>query len=221
MNVYHRVFLGLGLLVSACQFASAQVANSKKELNSPADYQLLLNEKPYPLSAGQAIQYKTAGGEVIKIELRENDTRTYHDDWISFQMPRSVSASKTTLEGNIQQIVVMNALGSGLLVQQYEAFDPAKLIDFMLDELSKEEVAAGHKRQDKTCTIKLADGKILKGKATELKNKKKSTSYQVVAWSGNDEGILLVLLNNLDGSPDDVVNTKFLEMLTTDFRIIR
>ncbi|MBC8084609.1 MAG: hypothetical protein H7Z21_15535 [Hymenobacter sp.] len=204
-------------LLAATSFA-AHAQNSAEE---GANYQLLINGKSHSLEAGKPLTYKTASGEILQMELRESSVRVFRDEWVSFQTPRNVSVSETAVDEDVRQIMAMNALGAGMLIQEYGSVDPSSIIDFMLIQLTKEGVAAGAKRRDTPFSLKLADGKVLKGKTVELTVKKTSAIYKVVAWSGDGEGLLIVLLSSQDGSKEDADSQKFQDRMVASLRIVR
>lgn len=209
-------FLRLALFAG---FLFAEMAAQAQEA-LPTNFQVVLNGQALDVEPGKTYSYTTPKGEVLHVQLRESSIRHYRDEWVSFQHPPKLSVAETEEDG-VRQLVVMNAAGAGVLVQEYRGIDPKDILEFMISQLIKDEVKAGYKRQDKPFECRLADGKILTGKTVYLSQKNARSVYQLGTWSGENEGIMVVAINREDGSSTDAVNQKLLNDVVGSLKILR
>ncbi|UYZ60036.1 hypothetical protein [Hymenobacter latericus] len=186
----------------------------------PANFQVVLNGQALDVEPGKTYTYTTPKGEVLQVQLRESSIRHFRDEWVSFQHPPKLSVAETEEDG-VRQLIVMNAAGAGVLVQEYKGIDPKDILEFMITQLIKDEVKAGYKRQDKAFEKKLADGKVLNGKTVYLSQKNARSVYQLGTWSGENEGIMVVTINREDGSSSDASNQKLLNDVVGSMKILR
>ncbi|AYA36318.1 hypothetical protein D3Y59_04115 [Hymenobacter oligotrophus] len=186
----------------------------------PTNFQVVLNGQVLDVEPGKTYSYTTPKGEVVQVQLRESSIRHFRDEWVSFQHPPKLSVAETQEEG-IRQLILMNAAGAGVLVQEYTGLDPKDILEFMITQLTKDEVKAGYKRQDKAYEKKLADGKLLNGKTVYLSQKNARSVYQIGTWSGENEGIMVVTINREDGSSSDAANQKLISDVVGSMKILR
>jgi hypothetical protein len=102
----------------------------------------------------------------------------------------------------------MTASGSGILIQKYEAFDPTMLQEMMLNEVIKESVSYGYilERQDYNKT--LISGHSLSVLKAALNYKGELETYEITAYGGKDEGILVMTM-----TMNDELDTTGAEMI--------
>jgi|GEM_PF-3998477 len=203
---------GLGLGSSAARAQQAPGNN--------ANYQLVVNGQPMEVEAGKEFTVTTPKGETVRLEVREKTVRTFQDSWVTFQLPAKISVAETDQEG-IRQLVLMNATGAGMIIQEYTGVDPADVIDFMIAQLIKDESKAGYKMSEKPYSLKLTDGKQLRGKTKTLSQKNKQMVYNLGAWSGENEGVLVVAFQTMDSSPDDKTNQQLIDDVLKTLKIRR
>jgi len=75
-------------------------------------------------------------GEDVTFSLSEKDTVTYNDDLFSFQYSKDYKVSKLTLDEGIEQIMIMTAEGSGILIQKYSTINPEMITELMINEVA-------------------------------------------------------------------------------------
>ncbi|MEY3397931.1 MAG: hypothetical protein RL220_525, partial [Bacteroidota bacterium] len=164
---------------------------------------------------GKKHDYVTPKGEKIQVEVVDQPLRTYSDDFISFKYDKTLSASQINVGSGIDQVMVMKASGSGVLVQEYRTMDPTMLIDLMMDEMTKESVSYGYTRKDKDVKIKLDSGITLEGKRSTLTYQGSDEEYTVLSYGGKDNGLLVItmLLNDDFAEEDQKLIDTFYETL--------
>ncbi|GAA3939937.1 hypothetical protein [Hymenobacter algoricola] len=146
---------GLGL--------GAFTARAQQPAGASANFQLIVNGQPMDVEAGKEFTLTTPKGETVRLEVREKTIRTFQDSWVTFQYPAKLSVAETQQDG-MRQLVMMNATGGGLLIQEYTGIDPAGIVDFMSAQLVKDDAKAGYKQSEKPYSLTLADNKQLQGK---------------------------------------------------------
>ena len=156
------------------------------------DYVLKLGEKSIEVSLGEKQTVTLTNGQKLEVLLVKKDVLTFQSDAFSFKYKSTYSPSKTDLGNDVRQTMMTTALGTGVLVQDYGSLDPTTLIDLMANELTKEEIRAGYKKEEKAAEKKLADGTVLKGKTITTTYKDDQWTRMVLAQGGNEKGILVV-----------------------------
>lgn len=157
------------------------------------DYTIQLNDKTFDIAADKQYEFNVDGKKITFI-LKSKDTLTYNDGFYSFNYPGTQKISKTEVEEGIEQIMLMTAGGSGILIQKYDNFNPAMLNEMMLNEITKESVSYGFKltREDYSRTLKTGE-KVNVLKAV-LKYKDETSTYEVASYGKKDEGIMVMTM---------------------------
>ena len=86
----------------------------------------------------------------------------------------------------------IGALGTIVIVQEYDALNPVSLNQLMLQEMTKVSVQAGAKLMQQPATRKLSDGTELTGLRATVKTRTDSTVYEVFSYGGDDRGVMFV-----------------------------
>lgn len=161
------------------------------------DFILTIGNDSYEIALDENNELEI-NGKLFAVSLKEKDTLIYDDSLYSFKYVKNHSVSKTVLNGGIEQVMIMTASGSGILIQKYEAFDPTMLQEMMLNEVTKESVSYGYilERQDYNKT--LISGHSLPVLKAALKYKGELETYEITAYGGKDEGILVMTMNMND-----------------------
>ena len=157
------------------------------------DYTIQLNDKSFDIAADKQYEFDVDGKKITFI-LKSKDTLTYNDVFYSFNYPGTQKISKTKVEEGIEQIMLMTAGGSGILIQKYDNFNPTMLNEMMLNEMTKESISYGFKltREDYSRTLKTGE-KVNVLKAV-LKYKDETSTYEVASYGKKDEGIMVMTM---------------------------
>lgn len=157
------------------------------------DYRLQVNNKTIEISTDKEYKLEIEGQE-LSIRLFAKDTLVYKDDLISFQYPRDYKISQVELEEGIEQLVIMTASGSGILIQKYTSMNPTMLNDLMLAEITKESLSYGYSmtREDYSRVIK--SGQTLQVDKAILTYKDETNIYEIASIGSKDEGILIMTM---------------------------
>lgn len=156
-----------------------------------ANYVLTVGDESYDVSLDTDTKIKV-GGEYISINLTQKNILLYSTDGFSFQHPKQYSPSKTELDGDISQTVIMTPLGSVVMIQEYSSFDPTSLIDIMVSEVTKEERNYGYEIESNEKTMTLSDGKVLKGLVVTSKYKGSDIKRGFYTYGLKDSGLFIM-----------------------------
>jgi hypothetical protein len=190
-----KALLLAGFTLACTSFALAQ--------NSQTNYQLLINGKVADIDLDKPLTFKTAKGEELQIELKQNDVLFYQDNMVSLSYPKEFSISKSVLDANIEQLAIITANGSGVMIQKYSSMNPSILVDMMLQEVTKESISYGYTNKEQKFENKLVSGQLLKGKTCRLNYKDDEQTYTVAALGGKDEGIIVMTMLNTSYKKQD------------------
>lgn len=164
---------------------------------SQNDFILTIGDESHEIALDANNEFEI-NGKTVTISVREKDTLVYNDSFYSFKYTKDYSVSKTVLEEGIEQIMVMTASGSGVLIQKYEAFDPTMLQELMLNEVTKESVSYGYTMERQDYEKTLNSGHKLEVLKAALEYKGELETYEITAYGGKDEGILIMTMNMND-----------------------
>lgn len=182
------------------------------------DFEIIINGEKILIDAGQEKTYKNQRGETVTVSLKQKDTLLYSDDFIEFNYPKGYSINKTEVDEDINQLALITANGNGYMIQEFSNFNPSKLVDLMLDELTKESTNYGFERKDEEVTIKLPGDIKLEGKKAILEYKDEKNSYSVMTYGKKDSGILIAIIYTEDEEASPVDN-NLIEMFLKSIRI--
>lgn len=164
---------------------------------SQNDFILTINGDSHEIALDENNEFEI-NGKKVTISLKEKDTLVYNDGFYNFKYIKNYSISKTVLDEGIEQIMIMTASGSGVLIQKYEAFDPTMLQEMMLNEVTKESVSYGYTMERQDYDKTLNSGQKLKVLKAALEYKGEIETYEITAYGGKDEGILIMTMNMND-----------------------
>ena len=156
------------------------------------DYVLKLGDKSIDVSLGEKQTVTLTNGQQVTVLLTKKDVLTFQNDSFSFRHKSTFSPSKSDLGNDVRQTMMTTALGTGIIVQDYGSLDPSSMIDLMVNELTKEEIRAGYKKEEKAVEKKLPDGTVLKGKTVVTTYKDDQWTRSVLASGSGEKGILVV-----------------------------
>lgn len=164
-------------------------------LTSVAQNDLLLTIDGKVLEIASDKEYEVpVNGKKVKIMVTTKDTLTYENEMFSFQYPKDFKISSVSVEEGIEQITLMSAEGSGVLIQRYSTINPTMFNEMMINEVTKESVNYGFKltRADYDRTI--GSGQTIQISKAILKYKDQINIYEVATMGKKDEGILVMTM---------------------------
>ncbi|MCX7551820.1 hypothetical protein [Xanthomarina sp. F2636L] len=175
---------------------------------SQTDFIITVNNQSQEIALDEDYEFNI-DGKTIRISVKEKDTLLYNDTFYNFKYSKRHKVSKTQLDEGIEQIMLMTASGSGIIIQKYDAFDPTMLQEMMLNEVTKESVSYGYTLERKDYNKTLKSGEELKILKAELEYKGEIEVYEVSAVGRKDEGILIMTMNlggDVDSDGENMIN---------------
>ncbi|WP_299099273.1 hypothetical protein [uncultured Winogradskyella sp.] len=174
-------------------------------VNAQKDYVITVDGKDYEIALDSNEDVKIKG-KLVNIALKKKDTLLLDDDYFELKYTKQHKVSRVEIESDIEQIMLMTAGGSGLIIQKYGSFNPSMLQEMMMNEVTKESVSYGYNLKREDYDKELSSGETIKVLKSVLTYKGETEVYEVMAHGKKDEGIIVMTLNmNLgveDGGED-------------------
>ncbi|MEO8933388.1 MAG: hypothetical protein ABI295_03700 [Xanthomarina sp.] len=161
---------------------------------SQSNYIISVNNQSQEIYLDTNYEFKVAG-KTIQISIKEKDTLVFHDAFYNFKHSKKYRVSMTELDAGIDQIMIMTAGGSGVIIQKYHSLDPSMLQEMMLNEVTKESISYGYSMDRKDYDKILISGEKLRILKAELQYKGDVGIYEISAFGQKDEGILILTMN--------------------------
>lgn len=161
-------------------------------------YTIEIDGKRYQIELGKDYGHTTAGGDTIRYKVDRADVVRYRSDLLSFDHKSEYTPTRSEIgEGRFQTLLV-SGQGNGVLIQEYATMNPSTLVDFMLREITKEDVEYGHQLKEYAYKKTLPGGQVLTGKRARLRYNGSETTYTVSAFGERDRGVLVVTMLHKD-----------------------
>src|SRR5919197_2142971 len=160
--------------------------------DNPKTYKLTIGDVTVDIDPGETLDVTMPDGKQTKVTLSLNDFATYAGAMFSFVHPTNVAVTKTELDPHIHQYLMASALGTLIIIQEYGTMNPTSLDNLMLQELTKETVAAGGELTQQPGSRTLPDGKQLTGLTAKVKTNADTTDFEILGYGTSDQGVLVV-----------------------------
>ncbi|MFD1095576.1 hypothetical protein [Salegentibacter chungangensis] len=174
------------------------------------DYVLQLNDSTYSISLDKEYSFPV-DGKSISFKIVSKDTLSYEDDFFSFNYPNDFKVSKMKIDEGMEQVMLMTAEGSGILIQKYSTINPTMMNEMLLNEVTKESLNYGFKMTREDYTRKLKSGQELEVSKAILRYKDEVNTYEIASIGRKDEGILVMTM-----TMDETINeqgTRIIDMM--------
>jgi hypothetical protein len=195
-----------GLILVAALISAAQADGDKS-------FTLTLDGQDYEINIGDTIKAKTKDGAEVDIALTQKEFTTFTKGKVSFMHRSGLSVATTDVEADIHQYMAATALGTLVIVQEYDKTSTVDLVDFMMTQMTRDSVATGMTGESKPATRTLADGTVLNGKTKTLTGHGDTESFEILGANVGRGGILLITRQG-DANPDEAtIIDKFWQTL--------
>ena len=87
---------------------------------------------------------------------------------------------------------MMTPLGTTIIIQEYTTISPMLAMDYMIEEVTREERDQGYDISSEPSFMGLNDGKKLLGKAIETKHGDIHIKRKVYVYGSKDSGLLII-----------------------------
>jgi hypothetical protein len=162
------------------------------------NYVLSVEGTDYEIGLDGSVVAKTKNGKDITISLKRKEFSTFTKDVVSFEHRSDLSVAATDIERDIHQYLTASALGTLIIIQQYDTLNPSSLTELMLKQLSADDLATGYTMDKSDFSRTLADGTVMKGLRANLKHKNDDVDLQVLATDSGDGGVIAMTRINHD-----------------------
>ncbi|PKP15814.1 MAG: hypothetical protein CVU06_15855 [Bacteroidetes bacterium HGW-Bacteroidetes-22] len=156
-----------------------------------SDYVMFVNDSSFNLTLDTEYQV-SINDELVTLRVRVKDTLNYDDILYRFKYSKDYKVSKTVIEDGVEQIMIMTADGSGILIQQYTNLNPTMLNEMMINEVTKESLNYGFKLSREDYKRELISGQKIEVDKAVLKYKDQTNIYEVASIGNKDEGIIIM-----------------------------
>jgi hypothetical protein len=211
-------FWGLGLigLLLSQSGALAQTAAPAKE--APRAFTVTIDGFAVPIDPGETVEVKLSDGKTVSVSLTQNPFARWADSLLSFEHPTGLAVGTQEISKKLTQHLIATAVGSVIIVQEYESIDPTLLKQLMLNELTKDDVKVGATLTQSETSKTLSSGIKLLGLRGVLKSRAKVKTVEIFTYAKDDHGVLLVNAIEDDRSAtDQPFIDKFWETLEFKF----
>lgn len=177
-------------------------------------FKLTIDGVVVDIDPGEDVDVTLPGGKTSKVRIDRNDFATFSGTTFSFVHPSNISITKSDLSDSITQYLMASALGTIVLVQEYDQMNPVSLNQLMLQEMTRESVEAGGTLTQEPTTRKLADGRELTGVKATVKTRTDSADFEIVGFGLADQGLLFITrIGDQDVATEKPLIDKFWENL--------
>ena len=133
-------------------------------------------------------------GSRINFIIRSKDTLMYTNSSYSFLHPKAFRVSGTKIDVGIDQVSILTAEGSGMIIQQYTSINPTSLNEMMLTEITKESINYGYELKRSAYKRKLKSGQEIEITRAVLRYKEDVNIYEVASIGKKDAGLMIVTM---------------------------
>lgn len=171
----------------------------------PADkaFNLIVNGNPVGLDAGETIKLKMPDGSELTLTLERNAQVTFRGEGFSFRHLSEYQVSSSALADDLQQHLIVTGFGTLVLVQTYKGMDPTSLADFMLEQVTADDVKAGSKLDRKPAERSISGGVTIKGLMGTTISGAESAEIEVMVAKTTSGGIVAVSRIDRDNEQND------------------
>jgi hypothetical protein len=156
-----------------------------------------------PINPGETVPVKLKDGRTVTVGLIRNPFSQWSDDMLSFDHPSGLTVATQKLSNNITQHLLASAVGTVIIVQEYEGLDPTMLKQFMMNELIKDDVKIGSAFRQSDTAKTLASGIKLSGIEGVLKSRTELKTVNVLSYGKDGQGVILVTVITDDRKATD------------------
>lgn len=157
------------------------------------DFELTINGKKYDLDLDKEIPVELEDGTKMQVKLEQKEHLTFEGNGFRFEHHKSMLPTVSDLGDGVTQLLLATPTGTGIMIQTYEGLDPNSLVEVMINELTKEEVAVGY-TLTKEKTLRKVGDQVFRGAnaTTTSEAEDEQWVYEVVALGDENGGMVIV-----------------------------
>lgn len=157
------------------------------------DYTITINGKKMDVALDKEFT-ATINGKSTILKVNIKDTLSYNDAFFNFKYPSDFKISKIQVEQGVEQLTIMSAEGSGIIIQRYSTINPKFLNEMMMNEVTKESVNYGYDLVRKDYNRKLKNGVSLQVAKAVLTYEDDVNTYEIASHGLKDSGVLIMTM---------------------------
>lgn len=172
------------------------------------DYVIRLNDSTINIALDTPYQIRIKN-QLLSFVVKAKDTLTYKDSLFSFSYQKDFKITNLSTDKNVDQLMVMDASGSGILMQAYRSFSPVSLTELMVEQATRENLANGYDLNRSEYERTISSGQTLKVIKLVQRYKNNVRTYEVSTFGRKDDGIVIMTFNMpiaTAAKPKDIVN---------------
>jgi hypothetical protein len=160
---------------------------------SQQDYRIEINGEEFEIRLDKDYELNI-DNTLIKINVKQKDTLLYSDESFNFKFLKEYKVARTVIDGGIEQLMLMTAEGSGVIVQKHSTMNPTMLNELMLNEVTKESVNYGFELIREDYERVLASGLKIKVDRAVLTYNDEINIYEIASVGKKDSGLLIITM---------------------------
>ena len=178
------------------------------------NYVLEVDGKSYDITLDKEQQIQLRN-KPVSVTLKLKEQQLYQDGMVAFNYPKSYNVSSTSIDGGIQQLMLMDAEGSGVIIQEYSTMNPSLINELMLSEVTKESLSYGYKlkREDYKRTLK--SGQEVQVNKAVLTYNDEVNIYEIASLGKKDSGVMILSMSMDDNAASS--GKKLINMIWETF----
>jgi hypothetical protein len=180
------------------------------------DYVITINGISKEIGLDKETTLILPDGTSLNLTLHQKEYLLFTGDFFSFEHKNEYKPNRNDLGDGVFQTMIATPLGTGILVQEYMQMNPTHLVDFMLNELTKEEVDYGYKYSEEKVSKKVGDVTFTGMQAVTTYPGEEWTR-SVLAYGWKDKGILIITFIEKDNYENE---KELIEHLWESFEIV-
>ena len=182
------------------------------------DFVVHLNDSSISVALDTPYQIKIKN-QLFSFVLSAKDTLTYKDSLFSFKYQKDFRITNLSADKNVDQLMIMDASGSGFLIQAYRYISPVALTEIMVGQVTKENLANGYDLNRSEYERTISSGQTLNVIKLVQRYKDNVRTYEVATFGRKDDGIAIMTFNMpipAAAKPKDIVNLMWQSLWIKD-----
>jgi hypothetical protein len=171
--------------------------------DNSANYVVTINGKSVDVNLGQDYSVTSPKGEKLTVRVAKKEIGTHDGELFSFRHKSEQGVTSEEIGDGVRQTMSASALGTVILFQEYTTRNPETLVDFMLQEVTKDDTEAGYELETKPVTRKIGGGITLKGVEAVVSGNGQVTTYTILAYGKKNQGVLIMTVMDRDNMKSD------------------
>jgi hypothetical protein len=155
------------------------------------------------MNPGESGQITLKDGRTLTVGLTANPFTSWSDSMVSFDHPSGINVATQMLSKRTTQRSMASAVGTVVVIQEYDSMEPTTLNQMMMNELTKNDVKLGAELTQSEAKKTLRGGMVLSGLHGILKSRTAVKTIEVFSYGNDGRGVMLISQLNDDNKAND------------------